>query len=82
MQPGREEDEESGEESEAESETEEAQVCWAAIISFCPVIIEIVMEFSGAAAEAVCTWAVAAEPIDSSLPALTLRPLCTMAPWP
>ena len=46
-------DEDSDEESEAESESEEAQVCWGAVFSFLPVIIEIVMEFSSAAAEAV-----------------------------
>ena len=46
-------DEDSEEEGEEEEESEEAQVCWGAVFSFLPVIIEIVMEFSSAAAEAV-----------------------------
>ena len=46
-------DEESEEEGEEEEESEEAQVCWGAVFSFLPIIIEIVMEFAGAAADAV-----------------------------
>ena len=46
------EGEDEGEESE-EEESEEAQVCWSVAFTFLPVIIEIVMEFGSAAADAV-----------------------------
>ena len=46
-------DEDGEDESEAESESEEAQVCWSVVFAFLPVIIEVGMEFAGAAMDAV-----------------------------
>ena len=65
-------DDESEDEGEEEEESEEAQVCWGAVFSFLPVIIEIVMEFSSAAAEAgICQYiAMAMLPIYNFFKAL------------
>mgnify|MGYP006158434721 CR=1 FL=1 len=49
-------DEGSGEESEDE-ESEEAQVCWSVVFAFLPVILEVGMEFAGAAMDAgICQY--------------------------
>ena len=50
-------DEEESDGTESEEETEEAQVCWGAVFSFLPVILEVGAEFVGAAMEAgICQY--------------------------
>ena len=52
-----EEEEEEEEEGEEEEESEEAQVCWTAMFSFLPIILEVGAEFVGAALEAgICQY--------------------------
>jgi hypothetical protein len=44
-------------EGEEEEESEEAQVCWGAVFTFLPLIIEITVEFAGAAMDAgICQY--------------------------